>query len=390
MDGSEEGSECSYESVASEGGYQPASERGRDPVPRIVSSSYCVEIFRRMRWTDQTYCGRQPSSDNKENNVAKPAGGKKGKNKKGEGESEKSDPFIELPTRLMRFDGAMEAWLEELPLPREPRRRFIPYNEVSDAADRFPNDLSVLRSGNRKAVLWYFSPEFLQQLWPLFFLPNTVGLKLWVQMLIDQRCTVQSTHVALGEINAPRNLKAQAKSQWLKSVFQAMQTAKWTPDGEARQLLLKRRLTHAGMSIGDAVQIDNELYMVALSGFTKVKEAPLVLPPRDPDAVGQEDSKGEGKGKNRREKKSKKNDWRGEKGPPMDRRGLRAELQRRRNNVNGKGVGADKATNGVARYAGASGKGKGKADDYDDEANDNDEEPESGEDDDDEECMYLP
>lgn len=385
--GVDAGSDCSYESVASEGGYQPAAERGRDASSRIVTSSYCVEVFRHLSWANQSFCGQEKSSNSKENNSGQ---GKKQKEKKGGGPSA-TDPFAELPGQMLRFDGAMEAWLEELPVPREMRRRFIPYTELGDAAEMY-SSLSILKEGNRRAVVWYFNQNFLLQLWPFFFLPNSADV--WVKMLIDNQCTITATHIPLGEIHCPKDLKRKALDSWLNEVFAALQTSKWTPDGEARKLLSSKSLTHAAMAVGDVIQVGSQLYAAGLSGFVKIREASAILPRRDLDEDAEESvdesdddfpshsppkserekpEKGNSKGQNNNQKpdKAQKNKQaqkddkvqksekgqqskgskgngkvgkpqqakkqqkrkgeEGAKGPPKDRRGLRAELQRLRN-----------------------------------------------------------
>lgn len=270
------GSEASYESVASEGGYEPASERGRDPLPRIISSAHCVEVFRRVRWADGAFCCHATPAD--QDDGAEKAAARRGPLK----HLRPHDPLSGLPPRLMRFDGAMEAWLEEMPLPRDPQQVPRPFAALNDAAARIAPpraDLSILRLGNRKATLWYFTLEFLQQLWPLFLQPDGTGLKLWEQALLDRGCTIQSTHIKVGQVHYPPAKNAKARGQWLKGVFAAMQAAKWTPDGEARSFLAKKRLSHASMSIGDAIQVGSELYVAGLSGFVPIKEGGRLLPP---------------------------------------------------------------------------------------------------------------
>jgi len=266
------GSDASYESVASEGGYEPASERGRDPLPRIISSAHCVEVFRRVRWIEGAFCCQAPKED-------KGATLRRGPNMQ---HLRPHDPLGGLPQRLLRFDGAMEAWLEEMPLPRDPHSVPRSYEAVSDAASQKAAqkaDLSLLAAGNKKATLWYFTLEFLQQLWPLFLQPDGAGLKLWEQALLDRGCTIQSTHIKVGQVNYPCGTNTKSRGKWLTGVFAAMQASKWTPDGEARSLLAEKRLTHASMSIGDAIQVGRKLYVAGLSGFIRIKEGNRLLPP---------------------------------------------------------------------------------------------------------------
>lgn len=360
-----------YESVASEGGYQPASERGRDPNQKIVSSSYCVELFRRMRWSNTTHCGRQSSSGNKENRQNNAAIGTDENGKKEPFHASALDPFCDLPSRMMRFDGAMEAWLEEIQMPRE-QQGIVPYAELSDAGKRYPT-LSVLQKGNARAVIWYFSPVFLHQFLPHFFSPTNIMLELWVQTMVEERLTVQSTHVPLGVINVPQFVKNRTRNNWLKEVFAAMQTSKWTRNGEALQLLLARGLSHSAMSIGDMIQLDSDLYVATVNGFVKIEEAPLILPEREM-MDGREETEVDEDQNEKLEQKSteehapkksfgqklhkekleneksqkrkpqkenvqnqacpkKQEKWNRQKCPPKDRRSLREELQRRRKEV---------------------------------------------------------
>jgi len=354
------GSEASYESVASEGGYEPASERGRDPLPRIISSSQCVEVFRRIRQADGVFsCAINPPDE---------AAGRRGEKPK------RHDPLSGLPPRIMHFDGAMEAWLEEMPQPRDPHRGPRQYASLNDAAQRNQSreDMALLRGGNRRATIWYFTLEFLQQLWPLFLSPDESGVKLWERALIERGCNIQSTHVEVGQIHYPQAKNAKARTQWLKAVFSSMQAAKWAPDGEARALLVKRRLSHTSMSIGDAIQIGSELFVAGLSGFVAVRESERLLPPNyepeneDPEPSSLEESgakaprkkggeRGEGgggkKGKGRGGKGKGKGKGKGaggddgetqpnKQGPGgnterADRRQLRAQLQARRERVQG-------------------------------------------------------
>jgi len=260
-------SEQSYESVASEGGFEPANQRGRDRCQRIVSASHCVQVFQRLRYAPD---GVHYVHDNRED-------GQRDRKKAARGQPARHDPLEGLPPRIMRFDGAMEAWLEEMPLGVvHPTKRVLQYTSLNDAAARRPDDLAVLRMGNRRATLWYFTMDFLQIGWPIFLVKD--GLQFWQQSLLREGCKLTSTHQEIGQIHCPPG-KGKARTEWLKALFAAMQSAEWTPDGEARQLLHQRRLSHGSMSIGDAVSIGREVFVACLDGFKAVKQGELLLPP---------------------------------------------------------------------------------------------------------------
>lgn len=336
-------SDVSYESVASEGGYEPASERGRDPLPRIISSSHCVEVFRRIRWVDGAFCCRTQEETETEGNDVKGA---------------VMDPMSGLPSRIMRFDGAMEAWLEEMPLARDPGHHPRPYAALNDASNRQgPNgtDLPILKAGNKRATLWYFTLEFLQQLWPLFLAPDSSGLKLWERALLDRGCTIQSTHIEVGQVHCPHVKGGKQRQQWLKSLFSALQASKWTPDGEARSLLIKRRLSHASMSIGDAVQIGGELFVAGLVGFVQVKEGDRLLPPNfEPENEEPEPSSASGKAAANKKEGSKE-------GSSKDEGGTEEGGKEAKGGGRKRGAKAGKGAKGRGK-GGGEGKGKGDAD----------------------------
>lgn len=268
------GSEASYESVASEGAFEPASERGRDVLPRIVSASHCVQVFSRLCYSpDGAYCYPDPAFEEL-----------RAKDKSGNSRPRRHNPLDGLPARLLRFEGAIEAWLEEVPLGRVPLRMPAQYMSLNDAAERKSSssgagrgeDLSVLRAGNRRATIWFFTMEFLQQLWPCFLAPDGSGIHIWERALLERSCTIQSTHVEVGRVHVPHG-KGKKRMEWLKVLFAALQTSRWTPNGEARTLLAKRRASHASMSIGDAVQVDGQLFVAGLDGFRLMQQSELLL-----------------------------------------------------------------------------------------------------------------
>jgi len=64
---------------------------------------------------------------------------------------------------------------------------------------------------------------------------------------------LDKTHVMLKEIDAPDRDEA-----WV-----AMQGENWSPQGEARELIKSKGLTHTSMSIGDILQDEDHRYWVA-------------------------------------------------------------------------------------------------------------------------------
>lgn len=261
------GSEASYESVASEGGFAPASERGRESLPRIISASQCVEVYRQLHWDGGWGCRAHSLApvEGFPKNIIDPAEG--------------------LPRKLMRLDGIFEAWLEELPMPLNPYVMPIQYESLNQAAELGSSQgaLDLLKLGNKRATIWYFNKEFLEQICPLLVAgadEAAQAISMWKHALLERNCNIMSTHTVLGQVHCPVNTSNKSKVyQWLKSLFASMQASKWCPNGECRTFLLNHRLIHASMSVGDCVQIGRELYFVGLSGFVPIEEAEALLPP---------------------------------------------------------------------------------------------------------------
>jgi len=115
----------------------------------------------------------------------------------------------------------------------------------------------------------------------MFLSPDEVGLKRWERALIESGFTIEQTHAEVGRVHFPPAAQKGEKqrTQWLKSLFSAMQAPKWSPCGEVRNMQVKRRLSHVSMSIGDAVQIGRHIFVACLNGFVYVQESARLIPP---------------------------------------------------------------------------------------------------------------
>ncbi len=72
---------------------------------------------------------------------------------------------------------------------------------------------------------------------------------------------LSKTHVHLTTVEAAT----------LDDAWAAMQGERWSPNGEARELIQSRGLVHTSMSIGDVLQVDGgSYYQVADAGFREV------------------------------------------------------------------------------------------------------------------------
>lgn len=61
----------------------------------------------------------------------------------------------------------------------------------------------------------------------------------------------------------------------LEDAYQKMQGEIWSPNGEAREMILSLGLKHTSMSVGDVLEDENGiLYLIEFFGFKKITEFP--------------------------------------------------------------------------------------------------------------------
>jgi hypothetical protein len=62
------------------------------------------------------------------------------------------------------------------------------------------------------------------------------------------------------------------EAESLEDVFEKMQGENWSPNGEARELILSLGLTHTSMMVGDVIYdiVENKYWSVEWSGFSEL------------------------------------------------------------------------------------------------------------------------
>jgi len=68
---------------------------------------------------------------------------------------------------------------------------------------------------------------------------------------------LQKTHILLGKIGLTD----------LEEIFAAMQGENWSPNGEAKMLILGAGLGHTSMSVGDVVRIGDKIWLCKNTGW---------------------------------------------------------------------------------------------------------------------------
>ena len=136
---------------------------------------------------------------------------------------------------------------------RDPDRT-VNYKTVTDAYDAHGDEVKGLKKG--KTQIWYMRKEVFRDLnmgydFAMKYSPENVPSTPLVPKELEQ------THVLLGTI--------QEKS--LPKIFRLMQGELWSPYGEAKDLITKKKLHHTSMSVGDIIGIGKKYFMVDKSGF---------------------------------------------------------------------------------------------------------------------------
>lgn len=103
---------------------------------------------------------------------------------------------------------------------------------------------------NYKFQIWYMKPEW--------FRDGILGKKPNAYKLDD-------THVHLKDIE----VEGKNYESALERVFMTMQGEIWSPNGEARGLIMEKGLQHTSMSVGDVAVADDsgEVFLVKSVGF---------------------------------------------------------------------------------------------------------------------------
>jgi len=127
----------------------------------------------------------------------------------------------------------------------------VQYARIGDAADTTGNP----KYKGTSAEIWYVLPAYHRHFgMGSGYAETQYGLAPTVETLVD-------THVKLGTIGE-RDLEA---------LFEMMQGEVWSPEGEARSLILKSGAKHTSMSVGDVAVVAGQAYMVEPAGFKKLK-----------------------------------------------------------------------------------------------------------------------
>lgn len=84
--------------------------------------------------------------------------------------------------------------------------------------------------------------------------------KNFTHLPLVKKDTFNETHILVGEIEETD----------LEAIFEMMQGEMWSPNGEARDLIRSLGIQHTSMSVGDAVQIEDKIFVVDILGFTEL------------------------------------------------------------------------------------------------------------------------
>lgn len=144
------------------------------------------------------------------------------------------------------------------------------YTTLNDAAGLTPAPQNVGEETYRGAVahrpdyapgdvkIWYFRPEIATQM-------LLGSIRVGAAEVIVSAETIAVTHILLGSVAMATALAGDHID--FEVVYNRMQGESWSPNGEARDLILAKGLSHTSMSTGDVIEYDGHFYIVCNFGF---------------------------------------------------------------------------------------------------------------------------
>jgi len=165
---------------------------------------------------------------------------------------------------FMKMDGILEAYLETDMMPLKTYRRGglrAPINHFRSANIR---EIEEAPEGCREADVAFFNDHFFRNYLPSF-ISNGRAMHQWLAYVMQPKVGVRATHAVARKISCPVK-DGPELYEWLHDVFTALQAPRYSPNGEAADML-DAGIDHASMTIGDFVRIGETLYMVGLDGF---------------------------------------------------------------------------------------------------------------------------
>lgn len=114
------------------------------------------------------------------------------------------------------------------------------------------NDDPLLPKGNTE--IWYMKGNVIRNLGA-----GSTFIKKHIPEKMPTKSTYKDTHVLLGKI----------KEKNLEAIFDVMN--RWSPEGQAGDIIKKSGTEHTSMMVGDIIKIGSKIWMVDNVGFIELK-----------------------------------------------------------------------------------------------------------------------
>jgi len=122
--------------------------------------------------------------------------------------------------------------------------------------------------------IYYYKPEYSRDM--------VMGVEFLKENdLLPDTNNIEKTHILLNdtlEYDSLDEIDYEFNGTGtLENIYSMYQGENWSPNGEARELILSKGLNHTSMSMGDIIQVDDEFYMVDTFGFTEITNYELSM-----------------------------------------------------------------------------------------------------------------
>ena len=167
---------------------------------------------------------------------------------------------------LMKLDGLLEAFMETNlePLPKFRRGEArAPVNAFRSATIA---EIEEAPEGCRMADIYFFNDAFYRNSLAQLF-TNAAAMSTWAKQVSKPKVGFGATHSLLRRVACPTE-DGPGMIAWLYDLFVAFQATRYSPNGEALDLLDPDvDIDHASMTVGDFIKVGSTAYMVGISGI---------------------------------------------------------------------------------------------------------------------------
>jgi len=164
----------------------------------------------------------------------------------------------------MRLDGVLEAFFQSRmrPIKLHVKKPLCLPSFQFGTAD--VAEVKTAPANCRVAELFLFTDVFASSFLSRF-IDQQEAMRHWLLFVSGESSGMRATHALVRKIACPGRDGPELK-EWLHDAFTALQTARYSPNGEEERLH-EMGVDHGSMTVGDCVVVGEKIFMVGLDEF---------------------------------------------------------------------------------------------------------------------------